>query len=130
MKKNLITALKKLVTSFGGSAESNNAVDLVDEFADIATQGDGSALIVNVIDGDTVTLDKTFAEIKSAVAAGKIVYMYDHSSYVILIEMVGIIPNPKEGTYVGSIRFGVDADNFRVDGQSIEEAISKYPVLA
>ena len=36
-KKNLITALKKLVTSFSGNAESNNAVDLVDEFADIAS---------------------------------------------------------------------------------------------
>lgn len=39
MKNNLIKALKKLVLSFGGSAESNNAVNLVDEFATLAAQG-------------------------------------------------------------------------------------------
>lgn len=37
-KKNLVSVLKKLVISLGGSAESDNAVDLVDEFADITAE--------------------------------------------------------------------------------------------
>lgn len=76
-KKNLITALKKLVTSFGGEAKSNNTVDLVDEFADVVAQGSDSsgALRASFTHHSGISIcDKTIAEIYSAYSAGKYVY--------------------------------------------------------
>lgn len=105
MKKNLITALKKLVTSFGGEGKSNNAVDLVDEFADIAAQGGGgSGQFVVTFSGTTenndATCNKTFAEISEAYVTGKeIVFRYmedgcgDDKSFTSLFNVIVDIAN-------------------------------------
>lgn len=84
MKKNLINALKKLVTSFGGEAKSNNAVDLVDEFADVAAQGGGGApaepleIIVRDTGGAYMQADKTLAEIWNAYYSGRPIIVWWH----------------------------------------------------
>lgn len=76
-KKNLIAALKKLVLSFGGEAKSNNAVDLVDEFADVAAQGDSGSTGVFQVHysvsqpDNTVTVTESISDIVAAIKAGK-----------------------------------------------------------
>lgn len=79
-KKNLIKALKKLVTSFGGEAKSNNAVDLVDEFADVAAQGSGNGSNVLRVtfdfnrETDEPYCSHTFQQIKAVYDNDGIVY--------------------------------------------------------
>ena len=87
-KKNLITALKKLVTSFGGEAKSNNTVDLVDEFADVAAQGGGfaSPLILEFATENPLTVNTPLSEIKAAIEAGRQVWFKMNAAHIALVQ--------------------------------------------
>lgn len=96
-KKNLITALKKLYTAFGGQEEvKNNAVDIIDKTADIIEEGSsggGGAFVVDYVStGDgNYTFSKTWSEIQTAEQSGKIVLLrLNHEGHIYISYCVEI----------------------------------------
>lgn len=106
MKKNLITALKKLVTSFGGKAESNNAVDLVDEFADVAT--------------DAPKLPEA-----TSADAGKVPIIQDDGSYA----LAAISGGGDCNLYVIKATYNTSDQTYQLDGDASHILSSAYNAL-
>lgn len=78
MKKSLINAIKKLLTKLGAQeVEGNNLVEVINNGADVIEGGGGSggAFIVHGDTSGETPLDKTFAEIKTAMKTNVVVFI-------------------------------------------------------
>lgn len=69
-----VEALKNLYVALGGSADEVAALDsnaaIINLFGNVAGGGGGGLVVNASISGSNLVLDKTFAEIESAVKAG------------------------------------------------------------
>lgn len=84
MKKSLINAIKNLLTKLGAQElEGNNLVEVINNGADAIEGGGGSGGALVVHDTND-TLDKTFAEIKTAMNTSVIVLYRDNTAYYLV----------------------------------------------
>ena len=130
-----VEALKACYVAIGGSAadvaDAKTTAAVIEAISTIASGGGGGggAMTVNIaydVEAQTLTLDKTFAEIKAAVGAGMAINFVgdmstpDEDNYLFL-HMTSMFGNADQNSFsVGAIGYGAEVTLYAFNAETAD----------